>query len=76
MKHHQSSPEHLLPPAARFQLPLAKTRGLHKVCVLKHMREAMALRQNQARGLDSWAQVDPPAIQLPDSVCSSVRSEA
>lgn len=42
------------------------TRG----CALWHVRELVALRRTEAREQDSWAQVVPPTIQLPDSICA------
>lgn len=32
--------------------------------------ELVALRRTDAREQDSWAQVVPPTIQLPDSICT------
>lgn len=57
---------------AAYWLPAShEEERLTRDCVLQHVRELVALRRIEAREQDSWAQVTPPTIQLPDSICTS-----
>lgn len=74
---HSQLPQQLVsltwPFQVAFSLPASQEeKRLTLGCVLRCVRELVALRRIQARRQDSWAQVVPPTIQLPDAISSLV----